>query len=378
MNPHSESDLSDLITGRTAPVIPCGGSTRPIGLPHGGERLFLGNLNKIIQYEPGSLTLVVEAGTSLKTIYRELEEKGQMLPFEPVDYRELLGSKGEPTIGGMVATNSSGPRRVKVGGCRDFVIGLRFVDGVGNVIKTGGRVMKNVTGYDLTKLLTGSFGILGIITEVALKVLPAPEHTAVILLEGLTEDKALELLNRSLNSPFEVSGAAHLCTGIDGKPVTMVRLEGFYSSVNYRAEELSKLLKDYGPLNIESDQERTKAGWKYIQDVGPFHNKKGDVWRISTKATTALSVVNGVRKKIEIEVYYDWAGSLIWALVPEGTNLRDYLVGLNGHATLVRASVETKTRFQVFPQQSSMVQELKKKLKHQFDPNNILNQGMSL
>ena len=378
MKPQSESDLSKLISGRTTPLIPCGGGTRPIGLPSEGERLSLKNLNRITQYEPGALTLVAEAGTTLKTIFGELKEKGQMLPFEPVDYRELLGTSGEPTIGGMVATNSSGPRRVKVGGCRDFVIGLRFVDGAGNTIKTGGRVMKNVTGYDLTKLLTGSFGTLGIITEVALKVLPAPEHAAVILIEGLSEIKALELLNRSLNSPFEVSGAAHLCTGIDGDPVTMVRVEGFYSSVKYRAGELAKLFKDFGSLTIESDPERTKAGWKYIRDVGPFHSKEGDVWRVSTKPTLAHSLVNDLRENIEIEVFYDWAGSLIWVLVPEGTNLRDYLEGLKGHATLVRASDETKSRMQVFPQQGFMVQELKKKLKHQFDPNNILNQGMVL
>ncbi len=378
MKPQSESDLSELISGRTTPLIPCGGGTRPIGLPSEGERLSLKNLNRITQYEPGALTLVAEAGTTLKTIFGELKEKGQMLPFEPVDYRELLGTSGEPTIGGMVATNSSGPRRVKVGGCRDFVIGLRFVDGAGNTIKTGGRVMKNVTGYDLTKLLTGSFGTLGIITEVALKVLPAPEHAAVILIEGLSEIKALELLNRSLNSPFEVSGAAHLCTGIDGDPVTMVRVEGFYSSVKYRAGELAKLFKDFGSLTIESDPERTKAGWKYIRDVGPFHSKEGDVWRVSTKPTLAHSLVNDLRENIEIEVFYDWAGSLIWVLVPEGTNLRDYLEGLKGHATLVRASDETKSRMQVFPQQGFMVQELKKKLKHQFDPNNILNQGMVL
>ena len=211
-----------------------------------------------------------------------------------------------------------------------------------------------------------------------MKVLPAPEHVAVILIEGLSENKALELLNLSLNSPFEVSGAAHLCVGIDGDPVTMVRVEGFYSSVIYRAEELSKLFKDYGSLTIESDPEHTKEGWKYIRDVGPFHNKEGDVWRISTKPTAAHSLVNGLRKIIELEVFYDWAGSLIWVLVPEGTNLRYYLENLKGHATLVRASDETKSRMQVFPQQSFMVQELKKKIKQQFDPNNILNQGMVL
>ena len=378
MKPQGESDLAELISGRITPVIPCGGNTRPIGLPLKGERLSLASMNKITLYEPSALTLVAEAGTPLTAILDELGEKGQMLPFEPVDYRELLGSKGEPTIGGVVATNSSGPRRVKVGGCRDFVIGLRFVDGVGNTIKTGGRVMKNVTGYDLTKLLTGSFGTLGIITEVALKVLPAPEHVAVILIEGLSEAKALDLLNRSLNSPFEVSGAAHLCAGIDGHPVTMIRVEGFYSSVNYRAGELAKLCKDYGSLAIESDPERTRLGWKYIRDVGPFHNKTGDVWRISTKPSGTHSLVNGLREKIDIEVYYDWAGSLIWVLTPVGTDLRAYLEGLIGHATLIRASDETKSRLQVFPQQSPLIQELKKKLKHQFDPNNILNQGMVL
>ncbi len=378
MKPNSESELAGLISGRISPVKIAGGGTRPIGLPQSGERLSLLNLNKINQYEPASLTLVADAGTPLMTIIDALASNGQMLPFEPINYRALLGSAGKPTIGGVVATNSSGPRRVKVGACRDFVIGLRFIDGVGNILKTGGRVMKNVTGYDLTKLLTGSFGTLGIITEVALKVLPSPEHTAVILIEGLAEDKALELLNRALNSPFEVTGAAHLCRGIDGNPVTMVRVEGFYSSVIYRSEELSKLFEGFGTLTIESDPERTREGWKYIRDVGPFHDREGDVWRIVTKPTEANLLVNDIKEKIDIEVFYDWAGSLIWALVPEGTNLREYLEGLNGNATLIRASDETKSRLQVFHQQNDVVQNLKHRIKQQFDPNNILNKGMVL
>lgn len=378
MRPASESELANLITGRTSPVIPCGGGTRPIGLSSAGERLYLDNLNRVTQYEPGALTLVAEAGTPLKTIFEILNEKGQMFPFEPIDYRGLLGRDGEPTVGGMVATNSSGPRRVKVGACRDYVIGLRFVDGEGNIIKSGGRVMKNVTGYDLTKLLTGSFGTLGIITEVALKVLPAPTHAAVLLIEGLSEKLALQVLNRSLNSPFEVSGAAHLCSGVDGQPVTMIRLEGFQSSVMYRVEELSKFFEDSVSITVETDPERTREGWEYIRDVGPFQNREGDVWKIITKPSEALLLVEGLRESINIEVFYDWAGSLIWALVKEGTNLRDYLQGLNGHATLIRASDGNKSHLEVFHQQSIMELELKKRLKNKFDPGNILNQGMVL
>lgn len=378
MRPASESELANLITGRTSPVIPCGGGTRPIGLSSAGERLYLDNLNRVTQYEPGALTLVAEAGTPLKTIFEILNEKGQMFPFEPIDYRGLLGRDGEPTVGGMVATNSSGPRRVKVGACRDYVIGLRFVDGEGNIIKSGGRVMKNVTGYDLTKLLTGSFGTLGIITEVALKVLPAPTHAAVLLIEGLSEKLALQVLNRSLNSPFEVSGAAHLCSGVDGQPVTMIRLEGFQSSVMYRVEELSKFFEDSVSITVETDPERTREGWEYIRDVGPFQNREGDVWKIITKPSEALLLVEGLRESINIEVFYDWAGSLIWALVKEGTNLRDYLQGLNGHATLIRANDGNKSHLEVFHQQSIMELELKKRLKNKFDPGNILNQGMVL
>ena len=358
MRPASESELANLITGRTSPVIPCGGGTRPIGLSSAGERLYLDNLNRVTQYEPGALTLVAEAGTPLKTIFEILNEKGQMFPFEPIDYR--------------------GPRRVKVGACRDYVIGLRFVDGEGNIIKSGGRVMKNVTGYDLTKLLTGSFGTLGIITEVALKVLPAPTHAAVLLIEGLSEKLALQVLNRSLNSPFEVSGAAHLCSGVDGQPVTMIRLEGFQSSVMYRVEELSKFFEDSVSITVETDPKRTREGWEYIRDVGPFQNREGDVWKIITKPSEALLLVEGLRESINIEVFYDWAGSLIWALVKEGTNLRDYLQGLNGHATLIRASDGNKSHLEVFHQQSIMELELKKRLKNKFDPGNILNQGMVL
>ncbi len=173
-----------------------GGGTRSVGRPVTGDVVQTGGLSGISLYEPGALTLVVKAGTPLAEIEAALEAEGQRLPFEPMDHRGLLGTDGTPTIGGVVASNASGPRRIQVGACRDFMLGVRFVDGQGTVIKNGGRVMKNVTGYDLVKLLCGSWGTLGVLSEVSLKVLPKPGSAATLTLHGLDVAQAVAAMSR--------------------------------------------------------------------------------------------------------------------------------------------------------------------------------------
>ena len=374
VTPSTEAELAQIVADADTPLRVQGGGTRPIGGATNGRVLSTSDLAGVELYEPGALTLVARAGTPVAHIEKVLDAEGQRLAFEPMDHRGLLGTGGEPTIGGVVAANVSGPRRIQVGACRDHLLGVRFVDGQGRIIKNGGRVMKNVTGYDLVKLMAGSYGTLGVLTEVSLKVLPKSHFTGVLLLEGLSDARAIEALSAALGSPFEVTGAAHLQQGLDGAPVTMIRIEGFENSVAYRAKELQKLLAGFGDFTVETDAERTAAGWDYIRNVAPFHDVAGDVWRISVKPSDARDVVAALKGT---RALYDWGGGLIWLLVPEdagvdGAQIRAAFAGKGGHATLIRGASGEATFQPVAP----AVAALQAGLRQKFDPRHILNTGL--
>ena len=365
MRPETEAELAEMIASASGPICVRGGGTRGVNL--NGDVLETGGLSGITLYEPGSLTLVAQAGTALAEIEAALDAEGQRLAFEPMDHRGLMGTSGEPTIGGVVAANVSGPRRVSVGACRDFMLGVRYVDGTGSVVKNGGRVMKNVTGYDLVKLMSGSWGTLGVLTEVSLKVLPKPETAACILITGLSDAEAVRVMAKALGSPFEVSGAAHGPLGPDGQPVTMLRVEGFAGSVAYRAERVAGLFGDMD-VRIESDPEAVAGVWARVRDGAPFHGVAGDVWRVS--CTPTLSA--GLAAKIQADgVLYDWGGGLIWARVREGTDVRARLGAFDGHATLVRGNGQPK-----FQPETPEIAALSRGLRRKFDPKGILNAGL--
>jgi len=373
MRPETEAELAEIIKGAAAPLSIRGGNTR--GMAPAGEVLETGGLSGVELYEPGALTLVVKAGTPMAEVEALLATEGQRLPFEPMDHRALLGTTGVPTMGGVVAANISGPRRVQAGACRDYLLGVRFVDGNGVALKNGGRVMKNVTGYDLVKLMAGSYGTLGVLTEVSFKVLPQPEAAACVLIEGLSDDVAVQAMSAALGSPFDVTGAAHAPVGVDGTPVTMIRVEGFEGSVAYRAEQLKGLLGSFGDLNVETAPERLAAGWTWIRDVEAFAGQEGDVWRISVKPSEGPGLVDVLkRSRPDISVLYDWGGGLIWVQTPAGDDIRPY--GLKGHATLVRASSETKARVTMLQPEPVPVAALSKGIRQKYDPRGILNAGL--
>jgi len=373
MRPDNEANLAEMIRGVQGPVRIRGGGTRPVGFVAESDLLDLSGLSGITLYEPGALTMVAQAGTPLAEIEAALSAEGQRLAFEPMDHRGLLSTKGTPTIGGVVAANVSGPRRIRVGAARDFLLGVRFVDGQGTVIKNGGRVMKNVTGYDLVKLLAGSYGTLGAMSEVSFKVLPKVESTGVVLINGLSDRDAVRALSQALGSPYEVSGAAHTPRGIDGHSVTMIRLEGFENSVSYRLAEMQKLLDGFGETVVERDPERTAAGWKWVRDVEAFYNQDGDVWRISVKPSDAPEVAS----RAEADgILYDWGGGLVWVLLPKGTDLRARLGEFGGHATLVRADDETKKLLGTFHPEPTPLAAISAGLRAKFDPNGIFNPGL--
>lgn len=372
LKPESEAALAEVIASAETPLCVTGGGTRGITSGLSGQQLSTSGLSGVTLYEPGALTLVARAGTSVSEIEALLAEKKQRLAFEPMDHRGLMGTTGEPTIGGIVAANVSGPRRVAVGACRDHLLGVRFVDGGGKVIKNGGRVMKNVTGYDLVKLMAGSFGTLGVLTEVSLKVLPEVEARAVLLINGLSVADAVAAMSRALGSPYEVSGAAHTPSGLDGHPVTMLRVEGFAESVAYRAKALQKLLAEFGESQIEDDPARTKAGWNWVRNVEAFHGSQGDVWRVSCKPSDAPRLA----EEAGGEALLDWGGGLLWVQLPEGTDLRARLSSYDGHATLVRASAKTRDALSVFEPQNEILTRMAQGLRDRFDPKQIFNTGL--
>ncbi|SFA86259.1 glycolate oxidase FAD binding subunit [Poseidonocella pacifica] len=363
--PETEQDLAEVVRAATEPLRIVGGGTR--GMGGAGTPLETGGLAGIELYEPGALTLVVRAGTPVAEVETALAAEGQRLAFEPMDHRGLIGGGGTPTIGGVCAGNISGPRRINAGACRDFMLGVRFVDGTGQVIKNGGRVMKNVTGYDLVKLMGGSYGTLGVLTEVALKVLPAPAETAVLRLRGLSDADAVRALSAGLTSPFEVTGAAHAPQGPGGEPETWLRIEGFAEQMSYRTGKLQGVLAPFGEVEILRDPEETASIWRWVRDVAPFHDTAGDVWRISCKPTEGPQIASRLDAA---GLLYDWGGGLIWALLPEGADARARLGDFGGHATLVRGSGQ---RFHPEP---APIAALTAGLRAKFDPKGIFNPGL--
>ena len=365
--PASEADLAETLRAAEGPLRIEGGGTRAVGRPVAGTVLSTAALCGIVAYEPGALTLVARAGTPLAEIEAALAAERQHLAFEPADLRPLLGTAGTPTLGGAAATNAAGPRRVTAGAARDAMLGLRFVDGTGTVVKAGGRVMKNVTGYDLVKLMAGSWGTLGVITEVALKVLPAPEAAATLVLDGLPPPAAVAAMAAALSSPFEVSGAAHLAGG-----ATWLRIEGFAEAVGSRAPRLAGRLAPWGTARILRDPAEQAALWARIRDAADLAPGPGDVWRVALRPGEAAGVL--ARAGAEAALL-DAGGAVLWLKVPEGTDLRARLGAFTGHATLIRAAPAARAAIRPFPPEAPAVARLSEELRRRFDPRGILNPG---
>jgi len=381
LTPKSEAELAEAVAEAAAAKTPLeirGGGTRAgLGRPVQAERtLSVAGLAGISLYEPGALTLVARAGTPVAEIEAALAAEGQMLPFEPMDHRALLGtggaSGGAPTIGGVVACGVSGPRRIAAGACRDSMLGVRFVNGKGEAIKSGGRVMKNVTGYDVPKLICGSYGTLGVISEISFKVLPKPETEATLVRSGLDPAAGVAALSRALTSPYGITGAAHT----DSR--TMVRIEGLEGSVAYRQD---KLLGQLGPGWQAVSGEASAALWQAVRDVAPFAGREGAVWRISVKPGDGPVLSAGLHEAgLGHEALFDWGGGLAWLLTPETSTcgvarIRSQTAALGGHATLVRASAATRAALEVFEPEPEPLARISAGLRAKFDPAGVLNPG---
>ena len=380
IEPATEAELTEAVSAATRPLSIKGGGTRGILGPDESDVLSTRGLSGITLYEPGALTIVAGAGTPMSEIEEALASEGQMLPFEPMDHRGLLETDGTPTLGGVTAANVSGPRRLRAGACRDSLIGVRFVDGSGEILKNGGRVMKNVTGYDLVKLMAGSYGTLGVLSEVSFKLLPKVDAVGTISLQGLSPSAGVAAMSAALASPFEVSGAAMTDVTSEGQSRVHLRLEGFETSVRYRAEKLQKTLAKYGESNLTLEDADV---WTAVRDVHAFAAKP-NVWRASIKGGDAPALLEALGDVAEFEAMFDWGGGLVWLATDSVEDeaevfhkgLQSEVARIGGHAMLVKAPASLKRRVPVFQPENPALQTLAKGLRNQFDPRGILNTGV--
>lgn len=366
------------------------GSKRGIGRPVQTEHVLdLSPLSGVTLYEPEELVLSARAGTPIIEIETLLSKQNQQLAFEPMDYGPLLGGEsGRGTIGGALCANLSGPRRIKAGAARDHVLGVNAVSGRGEAFKSGGRVVKNVTGYDLSKGLAGSWGTLAVVTDVTFKVLPAAETEKTLILSGLDDAEAAAAMSEAMGSSAEASGAAHLPEGVAGRFLsgalagaarTVLRVEGVAPSVDYRIDLLARLLKPWSTAELIERQE-SQALWREIRDCHPFADgTHAAVWRVSMAPTEGHKMVDAFRRAAGANAYYDWQGGLVWLRMeadPEAEILRRATAHFGGgHATLARAAPAVRAAIPVFQPQPLALAALSARLKEQFDPRNILNPG---
>jgi glycolate oxidase FAD binding subunit len=375
--------------------IVAGGTKRGLGRPLQLPRtLDLSRLAGIRDYAPSELVLTAGAATRLDEIDMALAAARQMLAFEPPDWGALLGLPPEAaarrTLGGVIAGNLSGPRRVKTGAARDHFLGFRGVSGRGEVFKAGGKVVKNVTGYDLAKLLAGSFGTLAVLEEITVKVLPRPESACTVLLDGLDAAAATQAMIRALASPHEVSGAAYL-PGAPASPapagmadIAAFRLEGPAPSVAFRRERLlAELAAGRDAAVLETDA--SADFWRAVGDALPLAGLAGRaVWRVSVAPSRGAELGEAIGRRLDAVWYLDWGGGLLWAAIGDAEDggaavIRGAIRGPNGHgtghATLIRASAALRQAVPVFEPEPPALAALSARIRDSFDPRRILNPG---
>jgi glycolate oxidase FAD binding subunit len=394
LKPRDTADMAQALAwaaaeGTTVEIVGHG-SKRMIGRAAQTDlTLDVSGISGVTLYEPEELILSAKAGTPVAEIEKLLAEHDQELAFEPMDCGPILGaSSGRGTLGGTVAANLSGPRRIKAGAARDFVLGVDAVSGRGERFKSGGRVVKNVTGYDLSKLLTGSWGTLAVISELTIKVLPRAGDMTTVLILNLDDARAVEAMSAALGSACEVSGAAHLpapvAAGISvaavsgaGRAITAFRLEGIPASVAYRRDKLLEVLRPFGTHGLISAEDSREL-WRALRDALPFADgSRNALWRISAAPREGAKIAHAIAASAKAEVFYDWGGGLIWAAMPNlsarANVVRAALAG-RGHALLMRGDPAERAGA-VFEPQAPALAALTKRVKESFDPKRILGPG---
>lgn len=398
IRPQTAAQVQEVVAqaaARRQPLEVCGtASKRGFGRPvNGAARLDASGLAGIVAYEPEELVLTALPATPLAVIEGTLAARGQALAFEPPDLGWMWddGAGGAAgTLGGAIACNLAGPRRIKAGGARDHLLGFHAVSGRGEAFKSGGRVVKNVTGFDLSKLIAGSFGTLAVMTELTVRALPAAETAASLLVEGCSDDAAMRAMSAALATPYEVSGAAHLPAGLAarcsvptlaaaGRAVTAIRIEGPAPSVAVRAEALAAILRPFGEIMVLNED--SAALWREIRDVRPLATDPArQIWRLSVPPAHGAAAVARILAHTAGDALYDWGGGLVWlALDPAddapAATVRAAIAASGGHATLMRAPAAVRALVPVFQPQPAPLAALARRVKDGFDPHRVLNPG---
>jgi len=366
---------------------------RDYGRPPGADInvLDISGISGIDLYEPGELVMSAAAATPMSEILVALAEHNQRLPFEPPNLGPLLGSGSEAgSIGGVFACNLAGPRRVSAGSARDHILGFHAISGRGEMFKSGGRVVKNVTGFDLSKLMAGSFGTLGVMSDVTFKVLPEPEKSRTVLV--MTKDNAsgVAAMTSALHSSCEVSGAAHLPADIASRSgvsyvagaqgaVSAIRVEGPGPSVDSRTNTLRQLLAEFGETE-ELHTTNSRSLWREVCDVDYFVAGTDQIWRLSVAPADGVKVAQKIMDSIGGRAFFDWGGGLVWLAIdarPDGAHqdVRDALAGFGGHATLLRAAADVRSQVPVFQPQPDVLAQVSARVKKSFDPKGVLCPG---
>ncbi len=380
-----------LAIGQPVEVV-AAGSKRNLGRPcEVARELDLSALSGIDLYEPDELVVGMGAATPLAALEAALEANRQMLAFEPPDLGPLLGEPaGRGTVGGVLACNLSGPRRIMAGAARDHFLGFNAVSGRGEAFKSGGRVVKNVTGFDLSKLIAGSFGTLAVLTHVVLRALPSPDDECTVLIAGLADARAVAAMSAVMNGPYDISGAAHLPAAVArvssneavsglGAAATAIRIEGPAPSVAARMRAVGDLASTFGPTQALGPPQ-SRSLWREVRDVSFFAADARQVWRISVPPATGAGVGGRIANATGGTVFYDWAGGLIWLAIPALADaghetVRGAIRDTGGHATLVRAGPDVRAAVPVFQPQPAPLAALTERIKDSFDPRHVLNPG---
>jgi glycolate dehydrogenase FAD-binding subunit len=383
----SEDGVADVIrqaaeTGKSLEIV-SSGALRNFGRPVASDAILdVSAISGVVKYEPEELVLTARAGTPLTEIEAILAGENQMLGFEPADWAPLFGeARAKVTLAGIVATNGSGARRVKAGAVRDHLIGCRFINGRGEMIKAGGRVIKNVTGFDLPKLMCGAFGTLGVLTELTMRVTPAPKRIATLALKNCDAAAGLRALSEAGGLAVDPTGLAYLpsearvrssASELGASGVALIRIEGNSPAV---VEKLDVLLAQFKHHDVAIlDDDRTAVIFREISSGGVFVNRTGDIWRLCVSPSQAYESVQLSGASFW---YADWAGGLIWLELPASAEtaarLRAITGRFGGHATLMRASSEVRARLAVFEPEPPARAKLTAAVKAAFDPQRILN-----
>ena len=394
LKPLSEREISEIVKSCFKKNIPLEiqglGTKKKIGRNFQSEKtLDLSDYKGIIDYKPEELYIKVKSGTPIDLIKKELKKNNQQLAFEPTDFGPLFsGSNNEGTIGGVVSCNFAGPRRFKVGSARDHILGFRGINGRGEIIKSGGTVVKNVTGYDLSKVASGSFGTLMVFSEISIKVLPIAESNKTLIIDNNDLKSSLDYLNKSLSSSSDPSGAVFYPKIFRNQftlndltvfgSITAIRIEGSINSIDHR---INKLTKD---LRVESRKldilapEQSKIFWDDTRRLKVFSNLDKNLFRVVVPPSTTFNLLNDL-STFNIKYFVDWGGNLIWLQIDsinpkELRELRDIVKKFNGYLTIIKVSDDLKGLIDIFTI-NEIKYQITEKIKKSFDPKRILNPG---